>query len=204
MKIDTIGLLLASLAILAARYVFPGYLEYAIMCLALMAALPAAYIIASRRRLGDYLLQRGDLWGGLKVSAALILLAFPIMHYGSTLEEFQSYYPTWAPARHGIMDLFLYETYMLALMVSTEVLYRGFLMNILSQGTRYGNAIHAVIYMLAHLGKPPIEVAYSLPVGWLFGEVDKRYGSILPSLTMHYVSSLIFDLMVLYQAGAKL
>jgi uncharacterized protein len=204
LKSDIPGLALAAFAILVARYVFPGYLTYAIICLIVMGAAPIGYIILRGRKPKDYLLQKGDLWGGLKISAALILLAMPIMYYGSTLKEFQDYYPTWPPARKSLWNLVLYESYMLALMISTEVFYRGFLMNLLLQKTRYGNILHSIIYMIVHLGKPPLEVIYSLPVGYVFGQIDGKHKSIIPSLIMHFTSSLIFDLLVLHQAGIRL
>jgi uncharacterized protein len=198
---DYPGLLLAAVALAAARWVYPGHAGYAVMCLALMVGLPAAYIRLRGRLFGDYLIRPGDVGLGLKVSAALLLAAVPVMYYGSTLADFQRYYPTWESASESWGGLAAYEAYTLAIMVSTEFFYRGFLMNLLLAQSRRGNAVHAVIYMLAHVGKPPLEVAYSLPVGWLFGRIDLRCGSILPSLTMHYLSSVAFDLMILYQRG---
>lgn len=198
---DIPGYLLAAAALAASRYLFPGRIGYAILCLTMMAALPAAYIRFRGKKQADFLLASGDVGGGLRISAILLAIAMPIMYYGSTLPDFKAYYPTWQPAAANLWNFALYELYMLALMVATEVFYRGYLMNLLSEDTKYGNHIHAFIYMLAHVGKPPLEVIYSLPVGFIFGRVDAKYKSILPSLTMHYVSSVIFDLMVIYQAG---
>jgi membrane protease YdiL (CAAX protease family) len=166
-----------------------------------MVALPAAYILHQRRRLSDYLIQAGEWKTGLKVSAALIVIALPVMHFGSTLPEFQEYYPTWGPASESLQNFILFEVYVFAIMLCTEFFYRGFLLNALLRETRYGNVIHAFIYMLAHIGKPDLEVIYSLPVGWLFGKIDLKCRSILPSLLMHYTSSIIFDLMILNQRG---
>jgi membrane protease YdiL (CAAX protease family) len=198
---DYLGYILAIAILLLTRFYFPGYVGYAILCLFMMAAAPIGYLLIRRRMLGDYLIRVGDWMGWLKVSVALLIIAVPIMYFGSTLVQFQSYYPTWPPAAESLENLLLYEGYMLALMVATEVYYRGFLMNQLLKDTRYGNELHSFIYMLAHIGKPPLEVIYSLPVGWLFGRIDQRYKSILPSLLMHFISSLIFDLMVLNQRG---
>ncbi|MFH1055177.1 MAG: CPBP family intramembrane glutamic endopeptidase [Candidatus Altiarchaeota archaeon] len=203
MNVDYPALLLAAITLLATRYVYLDHVSYAILCLSLMVALPLAYIRWRKRAPGAYLIQAGMWRNGLIISAAMILAALPIMHYGSTLQQFQKYYPTWGPASENLHNFIMFELYVLAIMVSTEVFYRGFLMNVLREHTRHGNAIHAIIYMLAHIGKPPLEVAYSLPVGWIFGEVDIKCKSILPSLTMHYISSVIFDMMILYQLGVR-
>ncbi len=186
------------------RCVFPGYVWYAAICLALMAALPMAYVRLRGRPLRDYLIAAGDVRLGLKLTVLALAVAMPVMVYGSALPEFRGYYPTWRPAAESLTYFAYYEAYMLAIMVATEVFYRGFLLNALLADTRWGNWIHAVIYMLAHVGKPPVEVLYSLPVGWVFGKVDLKCGSILPSLAMHYSSSLIFDLLVMYQGGVRL
>jgi len=188
----------------ATRYVFPGYVWHAAICLALMAALPMAYVRLRGRPFRNYLLAAGNLRLGLKYSAILLAAAMPVMLYGSALPEFKGYYPLWRPASDNLVYFAYYEAYMLAVMVATEVFYRGFLLNTLLQDTRWGNWIHALVYMLAHVGKPPVEVVYSLPVGWVFGRVDTKCGSILPSLAMHYLSSLIFDLLVMYHGGFRL
>jgi uncharacterized protein len=198
---DLRGLLIAALAMCAARWIYPGHVGYAAMCLVLMVGLPAAHMRLRGRRLKDYLIQAGDLRFGLAVSAALLSASLPIMYLGSTFADFQEYYPTWDSAAESLGGFLVYEAYVLVIMVSTEYFYRGFLLNTLMSATRYGNAVHAFAYMLAHLGKPPLEVAYSLPVGWLFGKVDLRAKSILPSLLMHYASSVVFDVMILHQRG---
>jgi membrane protease YdiL (CAAX protease family) len=195
---------LATATILAVRYIFPSYVGYAALCLLMMAAAPIIYIKSMGYKPGEYLIQVGDWRGGIRISLFLLLASLPIMHYGSLQRDFQAYYPTWEPAAESLGNFALFELYMLALLVSTEVFYRGFLMNQLMRDTRYGNGVHAFVYMLAHLGKPWLEVIYSYPIGWLFGKIDQRYKSILPSILMHFVSSVVFDAMILYQRGIRL
>jgi uncharacterized protein len=201
---DLIAYAAAAAALLGTRYIYPGRVGYALLCVALMVAVPALCMRLRGRRLSDYLIGAGDLRLGLMISLAMLIVASPIMYYGSTLPEFQAYYPDWPGATESLGNFILFETYILVIMVCTEFYFRGFLMNQLLTDTRRGNVVHAIIYMLAHIGKPPLEVVYSLPVGWIFGKVDLRCRSILPSLTMHFVSSVIFDLMILYQRGIRL
>ena len=201
---DYTALIYSAAAIIVLHEVPFTNLGYAAACAVLMVLVPLAYLSYSRRRLGDYLIRFGDVRRGAKISALLIIAAFPVMYYGSTLPQFIEYYPTWKPAAASVWNFLAYEAYMFVLIASTEVFYRGFLLGVLLDGTRHGNVIHSAAYMLAHLGKPPLEVVYSLPVGWLFGKADQECKSIMPSLAMHYLSSVIFDLMVLHQAGVRL
>ncbi|MBD3388267.1 MAG: CPBP family intramembrane metalloprotease [Candidatus Altiarchaeales archaeon] len=197
---DHVALALATVSLVVTRYIFPGRIGYAILCLLFMVGLPLALIRYRKERLGGYLIGLGDLKGGLGVSLLLIALSFPFMYYATTMASFQDYYPLWKPAGDSVGNFLLFESYVLVLMFCTEFFYRGFLLNTLLKESRHGNGIHALVYMIAHLGKPPLEVLYSLPAGWIFAKVDMKYKSILPSLLMHYVSSVIFDLLVIYHA----
>jgi membrane protease YdiL (CAAX protease family) len=202
--VDYPALFAAAFALLATRYIDYGWGAYILSCLLLMVAVPSALILRRGGRLGEYLIQLGDWRRGLKVSVLLLAVSLPVMYYGTSLPSFQSYYPLWPSARSGLGGFIVFELYVLVIMVCTEFFYRGFLLRTLLKETRYGNVVHAFLYMLAHLGKPPLEVVYSGPVGWLFAKIDLKYKSILPSLTMHYISSVIFDLMILWHMGIRL
>ncbi len=198
---DLVALLIAAVALAVTQLMEGGFTSHMIVRLALMVALPTAYIVIKGRRLSEYMIGWGNVKTGLKYSAALILVALPIMYYGAGLSEFQDYYPLWKPASESPWNFILFESYVLALMFSCEFFFRGYLLTTLNNSSRFGNIMHALIYMVAHVGKPWIEVFYSFGAGWVFGEVDTRCKSILPSLMMHYISSVIFDLMILYRAG---
>ncbi|MEE8402731.1 MAG: CPBP family intramembrane glutamic endopeptidase, partial [Candidatus Hydrothermarchaeaceae archaeon] len=57
--------------------------------------------------------------------------------------------------------------------------------------------LHAIPYMLVHIGKPPLEVPYSFFAGLLFGYLALKTRSILPSFLVHFLGSAGFELMVL-------
>ncbi len=174
-----------------------NWAEYAIINTLLYAAIPYVIIRLWSRDRREYLLGAGDLILGAKYSFALMALSVPFMWVASGMDEFQGYYPLWQSARDGVWEYIKFEAYILLMMAWTEIFYRGFLMGTLNKLTKYGNEVHAVVYMLAHIGKPGLEVPYSLFAGWVFGRVDKRCGSILPSLAMHWLCSCAFDAMVI-------
>ncbi len=146
----------------------------------------------------------GDLRFGLRTAFTLIALAIPLMAYGASLPSFKAYYPIWAPARASALNFLLLELAVLLMMFNTEFYFRGLLLFSLDRAAakhRLGRemAILATsfIYMLAHLGKPGLEVPYSFFVGIVFCWLALRSKSILPSLAAHWISSVIFDLMVI-------
>ncbi|MDD5111193.1 MAG: type II CAAX endopeptidase family protein [Candidatus Altiarchaeota archaeon] len=197
------GWIMLSLGILAAGRVFTaGFFPNAFLDFILLFMIPASFILLSGRRLHDFLLSFGSVKRGLAYSAAIFALAVPFMVYGSGLDSFRGYYPLWKPAYGSLSDFLLYELAVAVMLFSTEFFYRGFLLGFLKEKTRHGNIIHAVIYSLMHLGKPMLEVPYSFFAGFVFGEIDVRCRSILPSFLMHFLGNLFFDLLFIY-AGAS-
>jgi membrane protease YdiL (CAAX protease family) len=74
-----------------------------------------------------------------------------------------------------------------------EFFFRGFLLFGLRGrvGDQMANCIQAVIFALFHIGKPPLEVLISLPIGYLFGHVTLQTRSFLPSFFMHWVIGIL-------------
>jgi membrane protease YdiL (CAAX protease family) len=131
--------------------------------------------------------------------AGLFLVSLPIMYYGAGLPEFVNYYPWYPPARYSWSAFALFELSLGFLMVATEFFYRGFLLFGLAEKVNLtvANTIHSFIYMVMHIGKPWLEVPYSFAAGFVFGYVDYKGKSILPSLIMHWGSSILFDMLIL-------
>jgi len=193
----TSGILLALAIILASRLTQTGFLENTAIELLLLAAIPILFIKLCGRNLKDFGLSLGNLRLGLKYSTVFFLLALPFMLYGR-MASFREYYPLWKPAYGNVYNLILYEIAVGILLFSTEVLYRGLLLFTLNEKTKYGNLLHACIYALAHIGKPFLEIPYSFFAGLVFGEVDLKCKSILPSFLMHFLGNIAFDLMFIY------
>jgi len=148
--------------------------------------------------LKKYGLQPGDWkWWG-KWVVLLLLVSLPIMYFGIGLPGFADYYPRYAPARYSWTAFIMFELAFGVVMFATEFFYRGFLLFGLAEkmDSRVANLVHGLLYMVVHIGKPFWEVPYSFVAGYVFGYVDYKGKSILPSFLMHWVSSIIFDLMV--------
>ncbi len=152
----------------------------------------------------EFGLSFGEAKYGVRIALLLVLLALPIMAYGASLPSFKAYYPIWAPARTSVYRLVLLELGVFIMMLSTEVYFRGLLLFSLEKTLgNYGTSrtwailLNAFIYMLAHIGKPGLEVPYSFFVGVIFAWLALRTRSIVPSLVAHWVSSVIFDVLVL-------
>jgi len=193
-----LDLLLAVFLFIVSRRVFYN-LDYYVYEFIVLAIIPIIYIIVSKKKFSDYNLSLGDVGKGLKYTVLLIIVSLPFMLYGASLLEFQSYYPLWDDERNSFYSFIYYEVFVMGvLMFYTELFYRGFLLRSLSRKTRYGNLIQSIVYMYVHLGKPGLEVWWSLPAGFVFGEVDNKCKSILPSFLMHWLSSMLFNAMILY------
>lgn len=193
-----LGLLLALAVILASRFVSASFFQLALIDLLLLVFVPALFIKLSGRSLQDFGFCLGDLKLGLKYAAVIFALALPLMFYGSQMPSFRDYYPIWKPAYKSLGNLILYESSVCVMLFSTEFFYRGFLLFTLDRKTRYGNLVHAIAYALVHVGKPFLEVPYSFFAGLVFGAVDLRCKSILPSFLMHFLGNIAFDLLIIY------
>ncbi len=136
----------------------------------------------------------------LRYAGIMVVLAFPLMVYGSSLEEFRSYYPIWQPARENVYYLLLLWVAMFILMFVLEFFFRGFLLFRLENafGRVPAIVIQAVPYGFIHLGKPGLEVLYSFFVGLVFGYVALKTRSVLPSFLAHWSSAVIFDVLCIY------
>ena len=189
---------MAVVIIILGRVINVSFLQTALVDFLLMVSIPALFIKLYKKCLREYGFSLGNLRLGLKYSAIIFLLALPLMAYGSQLPSFKEYYPIWKPAYDSIGNLILYELAVGVLLFATEFFYRGFLLFTLAEKTRYGNIIHAIVYALAHIGKPFLEIPYSFLAGLVFGEVDLKCKSILPSFLMHFLGNITFDLLFIY------
>lgn len=174
-----------------------GFREHVLVEFALIFLVPVILLVLNKENLKDYGLQFGDVRGGLAYSVLLLMVASPMMFYGARLPSFKEYYPI--VEVYSAWEFVRFELLVGVVMLSTEFFYRGFLLQILNRITpKYGNLLHSFVYMLVHYGKPGLEVPYSFVAGYAFGYVRMKTKSILPSFLMHYTSSIIFDLMVIY------
>jgi membrane protease YdiL (CAAX protease family) len=119
---------------------------------------------------------------------------------GTLFPAMMDYYPQpiWGEVTSDLGSFVPYELGIAVIMLCVETLFRGWL--VLATAERLGRwsiVVAAVPYALAHLGKPPEEVVFSLFAGIAFGWADWRTRSILPSFASHLTGSVLFDLLAL-------
>ena len=198
-----VWVLLPVAAILAglSYFVYYGFWENFLVDFVFLVVIPVLVLTGGKnwKVLKKFGLALGDWkWWG-KWVVVLLVVSLPIMYYGVGLPGFEEYYPRYPPARYSWTAFVIFELAFGVLMFATEFFYRGFLLFGLAEkmDPRVANLIHAFLYMLVHIGKPGIEVPYSFVAGYAFGYVDYKGKSILPSFIMHWVSSIIFDFMII-------
>jgi len=169
---------------------------------AIFLLLPLAVAIALGFKPKELGLRLGETRRSLPLTALLLLASSPLIFIASRFPIFYNYYPMFSWARGGILGLAAYELFILVLMLSTEFFFRGFLMfGTKKLGAMQSNLLQAVPYALVHIAKPPLELPASLVGGLLFGWLDQRYKSILPSVILHCGFNLVMDIFCLQAAG---
>lgn len=129
----------------------------------------------------------------------ILLAAFvaPFYVIGSSIPTIRTYYPMWSSS--VAPESFVpHSIALLLLALATETYYRG----LLCVGVREIGFkcvfISPVVYAMMHVSKPPIELLLSGPTDVLFGAVDYRSGSILPSVIAHGGGLILLDWLVLH------
>ena len=127
----------------------------------------------------------------------LSLFVLPFYLVGSTLPTIREFYPIWETSTDPAafvphaMKLFF-------LALAAETYYRGLLCVGVSDLGFKAVFISPVVYMFHHMGKPPIEFLLSGPTDVLFGAVDYKSNSILPSVIAHGAGLVLLDWLVLH------
>lgn len=195
-----LGLVSLGLGLLLATYLVPtrSLWEWAAVETLALTLVPLAASAALGFGPGDLGLRLGEWRRSVRWAAIMLVAAAPVMLYASTLPEFRAYYPIWPPARESVPHLFLLWALLLVLMLNVEFFFRGFLLFHLEPvAGRLAVVLQALPYALVHLGKPSLEIPYSLFVGIVFGLVALRTRSILPSVLTHWLGAVLFDALVL-------
>ncbi len=167
-----------------------------ILYLAVPLAL-AALLIYSRQGIGLALPRGRAAWA---ITGAMVAIAIALAFAGTLFPSMMDYYPQqlWGEVTSDAVSLLPYEAAIAFIMLCVELLFRGWL--VLATSERLGGwaiVVSAIPYALAHLGKPPEEVVFSLVAGLAFGWADLRTRSIMPSFAAHFVGSALFDVLAL-------
>ncbi|MEF8818704.1 MAG: CPBP family intramembrane glutamic endopeptidase [Haloferacaceae archaeon] len=133
------------------------------------------------------------------VRNAVLLAAFvtPFYVVGSSLPSVRAFYPMWATST--ALSAFLpHAAAQFLVALAAETYYRGLLCVGVRELGPVAVFISPVVYALHHVGKPPVELLLSGPTDVLFGAVDYRSRSILPSVVAHGLGLALLDWLVLH------
>lgn len=135
----------------------------------------------------------------LAVRNALLLSLFVLPFYlvGSTLPTIREFYPIWGTST-AVAEFVPHAIKLFLLALAAETYYRGLLCVGVKEIGFKAVFISPVLYMFHHAGKQPIEFLLSGPTDVLFGAVDYKSDSILPSVIAHGAGLVLLDWLVLH------
>jgi membrane protease YdiL (CAAX protease family) len=179
-------------------YRFPWRL-IEIICLQAIVPLSLLYLVNMKLSPGEVGLTLGNRRKTLVTTAMLLSLAVAMSLIGLLFPSMTQYYPIWQTGTDVTTGEFLYEETIIAIMMFCgEFFYRGLVLFTLAKRSFWGAILlQSLPYAFLHLGKPMIEVPYSLVAGIIFGWANLRSGSMLPSWITHFVGSALFDALIL-------
>jgi len=153
---------------------------------------PLALAVRHGRHLG-YRVDRT----AIRNTVLLSLFVVPFYVVGSSLPSIRAYYPMWETS--AALEQFLpHALAQFVVALAAETYYRGLLCVGVREIGFKSVFISPVVYAFHHLYKPPIELLLSGPTDVLFGAVDYKSNSILPSVVAHGVGLGLLDWLVLH------
>lgn len=133
----------------------------------------------------------------IRNSVLLALVVLPVYLVGSSLPTIRTYYPMWGLDSPAIGAYLPHAGKQFVLVLAAETYYRGLLcVGVRDLGFK-SVFISPIVYAVAHVQKPPIELLLSGPTDVLFGAVDYRSESIVPSVVAHGGGLALLDWLVL-------
>lgn len=186
-------LLGAVLTVLWMRYVPRALADRVLVDALLLIGGPLALGVTHGRHIG-WTVNRA----AIRNTVLLALFVLPFYVVGSTLPTIRAFYPIWETS--SALEAFVPHAVQLFLIaLAAETYYRGLLcVGVRDLGFK-SVFISPVVYMLHHAGKPPIEFLLSGPTDVLFGAVDYKSNSILPSVVAHGAGLVLLDWLVLHE-----
>jgi len=158
----------------------------------LFVGLPGALALARGRDLGWRVDRRA-----LRNTVLLAAFVTPFYVVGSSLPTIRAYYPMWETSA-ALTDFVPHAIAQFAVAAAAETYYRGLLCVGVRELGFKSVFISPVVYAVHHVHKPPIELLLSAPTDVLFGAVDYRSESILPSVVAHGFGLALLDWLVLH------
>ncbi|MFB6195072.1 MAG: CPBP family intramembrane glutamic endopeptidase [Haloplanus sp.] len=154
--------------------------------------LPGALALVYGRNLGWRVDRRA-----LRNTVALALFVTPFYVVGASLPTVRAYYPMWATDT-ALVQFLPHAVAQFVVAAAAEMYYRGLLCVGVRELGFKSVFISPVVYAFHHVHKPPIELLLAAPTDVLFGAVDYRSESILPSVVAHGMGLALLDWLVLH------
>lgn len=133
----------------------------------------------------------------LKNTLLLALFVLPFYVVGSSLPTVRAYYPMWQ-VEPTIVSFFPHAVGQFVIALAAETYFRGLLCVGVRELGFKSVFISPILYVFQHAQKPPIELLLAGPTDVLFGAVDYRSNSILPSVVAHGLGLCLLDWLVLH------
>jgi membrane protease YdiL (CAAX protease family) len=127
----------------------------------------------------------------------LSLFVLPFYVVGSSLPTIRAYYPMWETSA-ALGEFLPHAAKQFLIALAAETYYRGLLCVGVREIGFKSVFISPFVYALHHMYKPPIELMLSGPTDVLFGAVDYKSKSILPSVVAHGLGLALLDWLVLH------
>jgi hypothetical protein len=154
--------------------------------------LPVALALARGRDLGWHVDRRTA-----RNTVALAVFVTPFYVVGASLPTVRAYYPMWATGT-ALTAFLPHAVAQFVVAAAAETYYRGLLcVGVRELGIK-SVLISPVVYAVHHVHKPPIELLLAAPTDVLFGAVDYRSASIVPSVVAHGLGLALLDWLVLH------
>ena len=158
----------------------------------LFVGLPGALALARGRDLGWRVDRRA-----LRNTVLLAAFVTPFYVVGSSLPTIRAYYPMWE-TNTALAAFVPHALAQFVVAAAAETYYRGLLCVGVRELGFKSVFISPVVYAIHHVHKPPIELLLSAPTDVLFGAVDYKSESILPSVVAHGFGLALLDWLVLH------
>ncbi len=133
----------------------------------------------------------------IRNAVLLSMFVLPFYLIGSTLPTIRAFYPMWETSA-APSEFLPHAVKLFVLALAAETYYRGLLCVGVKEIGFKAVLISPVVYMFHHASKPPIEFLLSGPTDILFGAVDYKSNSILPSVIAHGAGLVLLDWLVLH------
>ncbi len=134
----------------------------------------------------------------IRNAVLLALFVLPFYVVGSSLPTIRAYYPMWGLDSSHAAAFWPHAAKQFVIVLAAETYYRGLLCVGVREIGFKSVFISPIAYALAHTAKPPVELVLSGPTDVLFGAVDYRSNSILPSVVAHGAGLGLLDWLVLH------